>query len=165
MPPSYRSVNFKLRPSKAVERKMIIESCERMNVFADLHTFRYIGLGSPFFNDFSSIHRRYDITKMVCIEREYQDEDRFLFNRPFDCIDMQWGESTEILPTLPWKGIPTIVWMDYDDPISEGVLADIGTIFGELEPGSMALFTIQAYGKSFETNKESAFEGFEEGYR
>ncbi len=155
MPPSYRLVNFRLRPAKAVERKMIVEVCSRLGAFSNLLGFRYIGLGSPFFNDFASIHRRYGITNLNCIERESQDKDRFLFNKPFDCIEMCWGESTEMLPNLLWNGIPSIIWMDYDDPINEGMLSDIGTIFRQVEPGSMALFTIQAEGGSFRSEDQS----------
>ena len=80
----------------------------------------------------------------------------FLFNRPFDCIEIEWGESVDVLPMLNWTGIPTIVWMDYDDPINEGMLADIRTIFARMETGSLALFTIQATGRSFEDEDQSA---------
>ena len=159
MTASYRLVNFRLRPAKAVERKMIIEVCSRLGAFSNLLGFRYIGLGSPFFNDFSSLHRRYGLTNLICIERESQDKDRFLFNKPFDCIEMQWGESTDVLPNLQWTGIPTIIWMDYDDPIYEGMLSDIGTIFRQLEPGSIALFTVQAEGNSFKSEGKCALDG------
>lgn len=159
MPASYRLVNFRLRPAKAIERKMIVEVCSRLGAFSNLLGFRYIGLGSPFFNDFASIHRRYGLTNLICIERESQDKDRFIFNRPFDCIEMHWGESTDVLPNLQWSGIPTIVWMDYDDPINDEILSDIGTIFRQLEPGSVALFTIQAEGNSFRSEEQSALDG------
>lgn len=160
MPPSYRLINFTLRPAKAAERKMIAEVCARLNAFSNLPGFRYIGLGSPFFNDFVPMHRRYGMTNLVCIERASSDQEkqRFLFNRPFDCIEMQWGESMEVLPNLPWTGIPTIVWMDYDDPLNESMLADIGTIFAKLEPGSIALFTMQATGKSFQSKNKCALD-------
>ena len=81
---------------------------------------------------------------LICIEREIQHRDRFLFNKPFDCITMCWGDSVDVLPTLQWNGIPTIVWMDYDDAINDGMFSDIRTIFSQIETGSLALFTIQA---------------------
>ena len=156
MPPSYRLVNFRLRPAKVVERRMIIDVIPRMSAFSNLAGFRYIGLGSPFFSDFTLVHRRYGLTHLVCIERESQDKDRFLFNRPFDCIEMKWGESSTILPSLDWRDIPTIMWMDYDDPICEEMLSDVGTIFGQIEPGSLVLFTIQAEGRAFELEDDEA---------
>ena len=159
MPASYRLVNFKLRPAKAAERKMIVEMCSRLTGFSNLPGFRYIGLGSPFFNDFAMMHRRHGMTNLICIEREYGDKDRFMFNKPFDCIQLVWGESTDKLPGLQWNGIPSIVWMDYDDRINQGIMADIGTVVRQIEPGSMVLFTVQAEGKSFESGDRSALEG------
>ena len=160
MPASYRRVNFRLRPAKAVERKMFIEVCGRMSAFSNILGFRYVGLGSPFFNDFTMMHRRYGLKNMICIEREVQHEKRFLFNRPFDCIRMEWGDSNEVLPGLPWTGIPTIVWMDYDDRMSDSMLADIRTILSQLETGSLVFFTIQAKGTSFGNDELSPLEDF-----
>ena len=162
MPPSYRLVNFRLRPAKAVERKMIVEACGRMSAFSNILGYRYVGMGSPFFNDFALMHRRYGMNNLICIEREVQHKDRFLFNKPFDCIEMEWGESTNVLPTLHWTGIPTIIWMDYDDRFSEGVLSDIRTIFSQIEPGGMALLTIQAKGSSFGNEEQSSLEEFQD---
>lgn len=162
MPPSYRLVNFRLRPAKAIERKMIADICGRMGAFSNILGFRYVGLGSPFFNDFTMLHRRYGMKNLICVEREVHDQDRFLFNRPFDCIGMEWGDSNDVLPTLPWTGVPTIIWMDYDDPINDHMLADIRTIFSQIEPGSLALFSMQATGKAFGNEQLSALEDFQE---
>ena len=160
MPASYRLVNFRLRPAKAVERKMIVEVCGRMNAFSNILGFRYVGLGSPFFNDFIMLHRRYGIENLICIEREVQHKKRFIFNRPFDCVDIEWGDSNDVLSRLPWAGIPTIVWMDYDDRMNDGILTDIRTIFSQIETGSLALFTIQAKGNSFGGTDFSPLEDF-----
>ncbi len=162
MPASYRLVNFRLRPAKAVERKMIVEVCGRMSAFSNMLGFRYVGLGSPFFNDFIMLHRRYGLKNLTCVEREVQNKTRFLFNRPFDCIDMEWGDSNDVLPTLSWTGIPTIIWMDYDDRINDGMLADIRTIFSQIEAGSLALLTIQAVGNSFGDEEHSPLKHFQE---
>ena len=162
MPPSYRLINFSLRPAKAVERRMIVEVCSRLGAFSNLLRFRYVGLGSPFFNDFALMHRRYGMTNLISIERESGNKDRFVFNKPFDCIQLVWGESTDELPNLYWDGIPSIVWMDYDDPINEGMMADIGTIVRQLEPGSMVLFTVQAEGNTFKSKDKSSLDGSRE---
>ena len=144
---------------------MIVEVCSRLGSLSNLLGFRYIGLGFPFFNDFAVLHRRYGMSNLICIERELQDQERFLFNRPFDCIQMYWGESSDVLPRMQWTGIPTIIWMDYDDPINGEILSDVGTIISQVEPGSMVLFTMQAVGKAFEFEKLSAFEGLQDKLR
>ena len=136
--------------------------CSRLGAFSNLLGFRYVGLGSPFFNDFALMHRRYGMTNLICIERESGDRERFFFNKPFDCIQLVWGESTNELPKLQWNGIPSIVWMDYDDAINPGMIADIGTIVRQLEPGSMVLFTVQAEGKTFKSDDKCALDGLRE---
>ena len=158
MPPSYRQVHFTLRPAKAAQRKMIIEACGHLGNLAEIRSFRYIGLGSPFFNDFSALHRRYGIHDMICVEKQVSDRDRFAFNLPYDCIDMSWGESHDVLPTLDWKGIPTIIWMDYDGSISPNILSDISTVFSSIDPFGLAMFTVQADGRSFGNGELSPLE-------
>ena len=148
MLPSYRKINYALRPAKTAQRKMIVEACGRLRSFLAIDSFRYIGLGSPFFNDFSALHREYGITNMVCIEQEQTDQRRFDFNRPFSCIEMQWGTSNDILPSLTWTGIPSIIWMDYDGTIGPNILSDLSTIFTNIDPFGMVLITVQSKGSS-----------------
>ena len=133
---------------------MIIDVASRLRSFASLTSYRYVGLGSPFFNDFALFHRIHGIRNLVCIEREDQDADRFNFNMPFNGITMAWGDSEGVLPTLPWRDIPSIVWMDYDDPLRMYMMADIDSVMSELEPGSLVLFTIQAEPKTFGEERE-----------
>ena len=77
--PSYRKINFSLRPAKGAERKMFVETVGRLLPFSILETYRYIGFGSPYFSDFSLVHRRLGISDMVCIEQQEEDSERFEF--------------------------------------------------------------------------------------
>lgn len=146
MPPSYRKINYTLRPAKTAQRKMIVEACGRLRPLFAIESFRYIGLGSPFFNDFTAFHREYGITNMICIEQEQSDQQRFDFNRPFSCIEMQWGTSNDVLPILEWTDLPTITWMDYDGILNPGILSDLSTIFTKISPFGMVLITVQSKG-------------------
>ena len=147
--PSYRRINYGLRPAKSIERKMFITLCERLRSLSSLESYRYVGLGSPYFTDFSLMHRSLGLTQLLCIEREVNDQARFDFNRPFNCIDILYGESTEVLTQIDWRHIPSIIWMDYDDPISENTLTDIATIMGGAEAGSLAMLTVRAQANDF----------------
>ncbi len=147
--PSYRKINFSLRPAKGAERKMIVEAFGRLHPFSVLDAYRYIGFGSPYFSDFSLIHRRLGISEMVCIEQERQDARRFEFNRPFKCIDLKFGQSSEVLPTLEWEGRPTVIWLDYDKSLSSEQLADIHTVCSSIAPGSLFILTIRAQANDF----------------
>lgn len=143
MPKSYERVNYALRPAKNIERKMFCEVFRRLEEFGRIDSYRYIGFGSTFFSDFSLFHKSLKITNMVSIEREIEDKERFEFNRPYSCIDLKFGESNEILPTLPW-GVRTIIWLDYDSPLFQSMLTDVKTVCSNAISGSMLIVTVDA---------------------
>ena len=137
--PSYKKINYALRPAKNIERKMIVETLSRLRAFYTLESYRYVGLGSPYFSDFSLVHRSLGLQDMTCIEQEAGDVGRFKFNRPFDCIELEFGKSAMILPTLKWQDRPTMIWLDYDDPLDTSMLSDIDVVCSSLTPGSFFL--------------------------
>src|SRR5579859_8198866 len=136
MPLSYRQVNYRLRPAKSVQRKMLCEAFHRLSEFGSLDSYRYIGFPATFFSDFVLFHRALGIHNMVGIESEQVEKKRFEFNLPFRCIKMRYGHSNAILPTLDWD-IRTILWLDYDEPLSMGVLTDVAFFFAEAPAGSV----------------------------
>jgi hypothetical protein len=89
--PSFERINYGLRPAKHIERKMMVEAFRRLEPVASLKSYRYVGFGSPYFPDFSLIHRSLGISTMVSIERELSSERRMCFNRPFKCISIEMG--------------------------------------------------------------------------
>jgi hypothetical protein len=143
MAASYKSVNFALRPAKAVERKMLCEVFRRLARFAPLDTYRYIGFGSFFYSDFLLFHRSLGVKHMINIEKEVRDKTRFRFNRPFGCIKCIFEKSREALPKLSWTR-RSIVWLDYLGQCNEDVLADIDTVCSNARSGSMLVVTLNA---------------------
>ena len=152
--PSFEKINYSLRPAKNIQRKMIVEALNRLRAFNALDSYRYVGFGSPYFSDFSLVHRALGIQNMVCIERESHRAERFEFNRPFNCIELKFGESSVILPSLDWEEIPTIIWLDYDGAISRTVLSDIDIVCSSLTAGSFFLVTIRGDGRDFGQNPD-----------
>ena len=144
---SYSKINYRLRPAKAVERKIICDSLRCLNPFGDLTTYRYVGFGSTYFSDFILFHKSLHIGKnkgdMISIEKDKHAEERFEYNKPFGCIDIKYGNSSEILPTITWDR-KSIVWLDYDDPLKIEVLDDIDLLIGKLVSGSVLIVTISA---------------------
>ena len=138
---SYAKINYGVRPAKSIQRKMLVEALHRLDRYAALDSYQYVGFGSPFFVDFKLVHRNLGIRRMICIETEEADEERFRFNLPFSCVEMIMGESTNVLPNIDLSG-PSILWLDYDYPLKEGVLADVGMFAEVAVPGSVLLVTL-----------------------
>ncbi len=144
--PSYERIHYGLRPAKHIERKMLVEAFQRLHVFRAVDSYRYIGFGSIYFSDFLLVHKALGIKDMVSIEREDEDKDRFQFNRPFNCIQIEFGESNSILPQLSWD-VPAIIWLDYDDPLAANMLIDVAFVCANAAPGSFLIVSANAQGE------------------
>lgn len=142
--PSYERINYMLRPNKSVERKMVCEMLSRISAVRNVSMYQYIGFGSTYFADFSLFHRNLGITQMISIEGEGRAKNRCEFNKPFACIDLRMGESSDILPNLDFNTKDSIVWLDYDGIISDTVFSDINTVVTAIRPDSFFMLSLNA---------------------
>lgn len=150
---SYEKINYSIRPSKSIERKMFCEAFRKLSEFGDITKYRYVGFGSTYFSDFTLMHKALGLKNMISIEEEISDAERFEFNVPFSCITMKYGNSNDELPALPWD-VRTILWLDYDRSINTSVLTDIKHFFTSAIPGSIILITLNASIYGVETGRE-----------
>ena len=140
---TFEKFDYTLRPAKNIERKMLCEAFGRFTKLSPLAKYAYIGFGSISFKDFSLVHERLGLTDMISMERARAKEKRFDFNKPYSCVKLRWGESSEILPTLSWRK-RSIVWLDYDSPLDGSILEDISTATLHLRSGSILVVTVDA---------------------
>lgn len=143
MAPSYRSIDYRIRPSKHVERVMLCEAFRRLR-FHVLEDYQYVGLGSVFFADFRMVHRSLGITRMLSIERQQNDCARFEWNKPYSGIEMLFGETEQRLSDIDFSK-PTIIWLDYDGPLSRSVISDIRHVAHAASHGSVLVATVNAH--------------------
>ena len=141
---SFDSVNYSLRPSKNIERKLVFEFLRQLQAVLQIQDYRYIGFGSMWFVDFILAHRLLSIRSMVSMEKpEYAE--RAEFNRPFSCIKVEPGESTEVLPTLGLQVQESIFWLDYDSGLEGPCLQDLTYIVENAKAGSIVIVTLNAH--------------------
>src|SRR5262249_36600381 len=136
MPRSYERIHYGLRPAKNIERKMLCEAFRRLSPFAAVESYRYIGFGSTYFSDFQLVHRTLGIQHMISIERDLHNAERFNFNCPYRCIQILFGESAQVLPTIPWN-VRTILWLDNDGVLRPSVLSDVAMFTTNAIAGSV----------------------------
>lgn len=139
------TINFSLRPNKAVERKLIFEFLVRVSGAFSLRSHRYIGLGSIWFVDFVMAHKILGISDMISIEEDQWLAGRAEFNRPYSCVRVIEGHASHVLPTLPLNEKPALCWMDYVGSIEKSVLDDLSLLCGQLMAGSVVLITLNAH--------------------
>jgi len=139
--PSFTVFDYRVRPAKSVERKMLCEAFRRLSFFEPVKSYRYIGFGSTTFTDFILIHKALDITDMISIEKRKNYETRFEFNRPFHCVKMKYGDSNKVLPELTWDK-RTIIWLDFEGHLTASELQDVAYAAMNMVSGSMLVVTL-----------------------
>ncbi len=143
MTASYQIIDYSLRPAKFAERKMLCEMFSRLKVFGSLESYRYIGFGSIWFTDCVLFHRALGIEDIISIEKEEAHAERFAFNNPYRGIQLKMGTAAEVLPGLDWTH-RSILWLDYDDPLSPSILDDVRTIATRAMSGTVLAVSVQA---------------------
>jgi hypothetical protein len=138
---SYTKIDYRIRPAKYAERLMMIDAYRRLR-FSSIESYQYVGLGSIYFTDFSLVHRTLGIDKLVSIEMNEADKDRFEANIPYASIEMLWGRTSSQLSKVRLD-LRSIVWMDYDGRLDRSVLADVAHIAGQAIGGSILAITVQ----------------------
>jgi hypothetical protein len=138
---SFCDINYAIRPAKAVERKMMVEGFRRLELAWPLSTYRYIGMGSVYFADFQLFHQTLGLDDMISIEREDQYKPRFEFNRPFRCVKIKYGESSDVLAALSWEK-RSLVWLDYDGKLEASVISDLQSIVQKVVSGSVVSVSV-----------------------
>lgn len=142
---SWKRIDYRLRLAKNVERRMMSEALRRLTPFGLLDSYRYIGMGSMYFSDFSLFHKSLGVTEMVSIEdqNDLTIRRRFKLNSPFCGIDVQFGHSSTCLSALNWHQ-RSIVWMDYDGSLDSSVLLDVDLLCAKLCTGSFLAISVNA---------------------
>lgn len=140
---SYLKFNYALRPSKQVERKLIIKILNTMRETGyKISQYTYVGFGSVYYADFIVFHKYLYIDKMICVEASNIDS-RMEFNKPFGFIDLRMALLSEVIPTLDERQ-QHFVWADYDSHLDREMLDDLDSLCSSLRPGSFIAVTVDA---------------------
>jgi hypothetical protein len=140
-PGSYEKFSYLARPSKQVERKLIIEALQRLRFGGfPLQDYRYVGLGSVYYADFILFHKYLYIDDMVCAEASDIPR-RMKFNKPYNFVRLRMGPVGNLIPRLD-RDRRHFVWLDYDYGINEDIVQDVAAATNVLAPDSILLVTV-----------------------
>src|SRR5690349_305833 len=140
---SYDKLDYSLRPSKQVERKLFIETFHRLaQVGYPLSDYSYLGFGSVSYIDFILFHKYLFIDKMRCVEHGPIPR-RMRFNKPFSCIKLRMQPMSSVIPTIS-RSKPHLVWLDYDYGLNSTILEDIDSCIRALSQKSILIITVDA---------------------
>ena len=96
---SYLTVPYDLRPSKQVERRMLLDFFRRLaSSGVPIEEFRYTGMGSIHFVDHILFHKFLGIDKLVSVEHDVGIKSRLRFNLPFDHVALEMMPIGDYVP-------------------------------------------------------------------
>lgn len=134
---SGRKINYAVRPAKNIERKMLRDMFNCLQHYTILRNYRYIGFGAKYFSDFALFHRHLGIEDMISIEADCTNTERYEFNKPYSCIKIRHGKSTDLLPEISDSNKRTLYWLDYDGYFEPYMLIDAAIVARSIAPGSV----------------------------
>jgi hypothetical protein len=141
MSASGNRINYNIRTAKSIERKMILNIVKEIFKYHDISRCRYIGMGSTYFADFKLFHRELHINNMISFEMEDSLMPRVDFNKPYKCINVLPGKSTELLEDIWDENLIDFLWMDYDNELEYDYFNDVELIFSNIQPGGIYLMS------------------------
>jgi hypothetical protein len=159
---SYLKVHYELRPAKQVERRILVDALLALSTAGfPIPDYHYTGMGSIYFIDFMLLHRLLGIHEMLSVEYDPKIKRRVEFNKPFDCVRTKIAPIGDVIPSLS-KDHKHMLWLDYDDILTESHLADVSTATATLSVGSILLITIDVEPPTDTDEPKDWFDYFQE---
>lgn len=159
--PSFDTINYSLRPNKAIQRQIVFDGLGFLDRHVPIRDALYIGFGSIWFSDFVLAHKRLGIADMISIENKPIGASRAKYNAPFRTIQIEEGDSTPVLRDLVARSEVLskqwIIWLDYDETITQTTLDDIALVLTHAPPNSVLLLTFDAGGLGMPASKREAY--------
>lgn len=141
--PSWEKVDYSLRPSKQIERKLFVETFHKLGkAKVAISDYTYVGFGSIWYVDFSLFHRYLYIDNMFCVEK-WKIPKRMDFNKPYEFIQLKMQAFSKFVHRMSAKK-KYIVWLDYDTVIGGEILQDIHASLQKLSAESILIVTVDA---------------------
>lgn len=139
---TFAQIDYRLRPSKHAERTMLVDLFRKIR-FAPIDSYQYVGFGSIAFVDFKMVHRSLGIANLISIEDAQTPEEcvRFRRNNPMRHIDLRFGHSSTVLPTLDFQK-RSLVWLDYDGALTRSMANDMTSIAATAASGTFLGVTL-----------------------
>ena len=139
---------YHLRTNKGVERLLFLDLLRRLEgrLPKPMESYRYVGLGGPYLEDFGMIHGAFGNRRMLSLEKKPHVRSRQLINRPYARINATLDTTEEFVDDYEPGNVPLIVWFDYEWQDWRQQLLESCGLLNKLPP--MSIFKITLTGKT-----------------
>lgn len=144
---------YRLRPHKAVDRRLFLELLNRYERWRSLEDHAYVSMAAFAMEDQRLVHRLLGIERLVAFDMDKDVVGRQLFNRPTSGTKCVSSTATNMVKDIELSvqtaGIPDaegyIVWLDYTDPKQIGTqVADFHKLLTQLGTNDIVRVTVNA---------------------
>lgn len=150
---------YHLRPNKAVDRNLFVESLVHLGKKMDISHYRYIGFGSYEFDEFKLIYRALGIEDLHSIEMNSDVFRRQRFNKPYDCIQLFNKTCGEYFDEDFDGAKKSIVWADFSVANQKySQCQDIANICSKMQEADILRITFNANPTGITTGGKQASE-------
>lgn len=150
---SGETVPYRLRPHKAVDRRLFLALLSRCERWIDLNEYVYASMGAYSLEDHKLVHRLLGITRLLTFDMLPAVVARQNFNRPADgckCVCLTSGQFTaDVSSAVESAGIRDaegfVVWLDYTSPKDIPIqLREFEKLVAQFAPGDIVRVTVNA---------------------
>jgi len=144
---------YRLRPHKAVDRRLFMDLLNRYERWRDLDEHVYVSMAAFAMEDQKLVHRTLGLQRLLAFDMDVNVVGRQEFNRPTantKCVESTATAMTsDIVTNVEKAGINDaggyIVWLDYTDPKDIGQqVADFASLLSQLATDDIVRVTVNA---------------------
>lgn len=136
------TLSYDIRPSKQVERRIVLDAIDAAHEAGIcVRSYPMIGMGGTRYIDFLVANKTLGIDRFISIEHDSDLIPRCEFNKPFGRVDIFDGSSAEFIVTRGFTE-PSLVWMDYEQPLSIGMHDELVSLATSVVPNSFVVVTL-----------------------
>jgi hypothetical protein len=144
---------YRLRPNKAVDRRLFVDLLLRCERYRDLIDHAYVSMAAYALEDQKLVHRLLGVRRLLAFDMDAAIVARQYWNRPIDackCIQFTSGEFVaDIDAALQKSGIEDaegyIVWLDYTAPKDISTqIREFQTLCTQFRHGDIVRVTVNA---------------------
>lgn len=137
-------IPYEIRPSKQVERRLVMETILLgREAGVDVRSMPFVGMGGVRYIDFLLAHKVLGISRYVSLEHDETLWERCKLNRPFESLEVFEGSSNEFLDQRGFAE-PSVVWFDLEKMASKDAHDDIVTAATSVRNNSFLYVTAAA---------------------
>lgn len=134
---------YHLRPNKAVDRLMLMETIRKLDRWTDLSEYTYYGFGGPYLEEFRLLYEFCPEIRMVSIEEDAQVLERQRFHLPCGTLELQGGRFRSFLAQYTANDVKAIFWLD-NTGFDLGAIEDFQVLLEKVAANSVVKVSLRA---------------------